>query len=411
MKNRIISLLICGILAVQGPAYAGISLKDLNLPEDLFPMSSEYHKVQGVREDPGARGFLIFSVTGLLGPTEVEGLSDLQKWIRETMVIGNLNKNQGAGEGVAEGAAESIKGTGRGLKNLFFHPVNSAKGIGAATGKLGDRIGDAFRDKDPGEKGDGFLSSTKRDIAKKLGVDVYSRNPLLQEKLSSMAKQQMGGRGIVAVATFFIPVGLLASAVVTVSNVNSAADGLVNDKDRVDLYEINKNALLALGFPLAKVKALLNHPYYTPREVTYIRFYLERLRSLRGSEALLDEAVRRTEDIPAEKFLHEMQMAADAIGNMNDAQAIRIVPEGMVLERRGSAALIMGYDLVDASPLGDRAARRALEEKNRLGKRSAEIWNAGVVSSKFGGAMVFKGIDVRRMCLFGVSAAPKDPST
>jgi hypothetical protein len=155
----------------------------------------------------------------------------------------------------------------------------------------------------------------------------------------------------------------------------------------------------------------LNHPYYTPREVTYIRFYLERLHTLRGSEALLDQAIRLTEDIPAQKFLHEMQMAADAIGTVNDAQAIRIVPEGLILEKRGSVALIMGYDFIDGSPLGDRVVRRVVETKSKLGKSAAEIWNAGVVTSKFGGSLVFKGITVRRMCLFGASAAPKDPTT
>ena len=80
--------------------------------------------------------------------------------------------------------------------------MDSAAGIGRGIGKLGGKIGGAFRKKEEGEKGDGFFGSTKRQIAKQLGVDVYSRNPTLQDKLDSMAKARMGGRGIVAVATF-----------------------------------------------------------------------------------------------------------------------------------------------------------------------------------------------------------------
>ena len=101
----------------------------------------------------------------------------------------------------------------------------------------------------------------------------------------------MGGRGIVAVATFFVPVGLIASAVMTVSNVNSAADQLVDDKDRGDLFQLNKKALLDLGFSQEKVIQFLNHPYYTPREVTYLRFYLEKLKRVSGFEVILDAAM------------------------------------------------------------------------------------------------------------------------
>jgi len=36
---------------------------------------------------------------------------------------------------------------------------------------------------------------------------------------------------------------------------------------------MNEKALLDLGFPKEKVLRFLNHPYYTPREITYFRFY------------------------------------------------------------------------------------------------------------------------------------------
>lgn len=403
MKKRMIVLFLCAVLAVQGPAYAGLSLKGLDLPEDLFPLESQYHKVLGVREDPSAPGFLIFTVSASGEETEVEGLTELRKWIHEAKVIQEL-ENQSGTDGVADGAVESIKGTGRGLANLVLHPIDSAKGIGGATKKLGGKIGGAFRDKEEGEKGDGFLSSTKREIAKKLGVDVYSRNELLQEKLSSLAKQQMGGKGIVAVATFLVPIGLIASAVVTVSNINNAADQLVDDKSRGDLYSINKDALLALGFPEAKIRAFLNHPYYTPREITYIRFYLEKLRTLSGSGALLDKAIEVTEPIPAQKFLHEMQIAADSMEFAKDAEMIRISPEGLLFGRQNAMILIMGYDYVDVSPLGDKIEKRVLEAKSQFDKRTSEIWNAGIVTTKYGGSIFFKKIEVKRMCLFGVAA-------
>lgn len=397
------------ILSVQGPAQAGLPWEKLDLPADLFPHSSEYHQIQSFKQDPAAPGFLVFSVSGGQEKSEVEGLADLRKWILETMVIGKLDKEQNAGEGVSEGAVESLKGTGRGLKNMVFHPIASAKGLGKATGELGDKIGDSFRKKEPGEKGDGFLDSSKRQIAKKLGVDVYSRNPKLQGKLSSLAKQQMGGRGVVMVATFLIPFGLVASAVMTASSVNDAADELVNDKDRSDLYALNKDALLALGFTETRVKAFLNHSYYTPRELTYIRFYLEKLRPLQGFKSLFEKAVLLTDPVPAQKFLHEMQISVEVMETSENAQAVRIVPHGLLLECKDAVILATGYDLIEVSPLGDQVAKEVLDAKAQLGKKSAGIWSAGVVTSEFGGSLVSKAVEIRRMCLFKLSADRKTP--
>ncbi len=397
-------LFLCFSLAAAGPAYADISWKDLALPATQFSENSRYHQVNSVREDPSAPGFLLFSVSNDTVGIQVEGLVALKKWIQEAAVLGQLGGDTGAARGVAGGAVESIKGTGRGLKNLVLHPVNSAKGLGAAAGRVGDKVGDAFREKEDGEKGDDFLSSTKRQIAAKLGVDVYTRNEQLQDKLSSMARQQMGGRGVVMVANFFLPIGFIASAVVTVSNINNSADQLVNDKDRIDLYKINKDALVRLGIPENGAVALLNNPRYTPREATYLRFYLEKLSNLEGYKTLAGLAAQVAEDLPARKLLHEMQIAADAMAGLNDAVAIRAVPEGLLLERKNGMILIGGYDYLTTSPLGDRLIRKAGEYRNQYQKSSAEIWSGGVVTPKFSGALLLNGIKGKRMCLFQTGA-------
>jgi hypothetical protein len=280
------------------------------------------------------------------------------------------------------------------------------KGIGKGIGELGGKIGGVFRKKEKGEKGDGFLSSTKRQLAKKLGVDVYSRNPDLQARLDSMAKANMGGRGIVAVATFFVPVGLIASAVMTVSNINNAADQLVDDNDRGDLFKLNKKALLDLGFSQEKVLRFLNHPYYTPRELTYLRFYFEKLKRVQGFEVILDVATAATSEVPADKILHEAQITADSLGDAPRAMRLVVIPEGIILANEDKVALITAYDLLDNSVLGRRVAEKAISFRQSLSKRSAEIWNGGAVTPGFGGAVLIKGIKVQRMCLFE-SAAPQ----
>lgn len=408
MKKKISVFVALCLLFSQTLSFGAVTMTDLRLPKDFFPGKSPYAKIVSVQENSQYLGFLTFSVTSPHGNYLVRGLTNLQKCLHEINVIEQLNANEDTGSGVADGAVDSIKDTGTGLKNMVVHPVDSVSGIGKGIGKLGGKIGGAFRKKEEGEKGDGFLSSTKRDLAKKLGVDVYSRNPNLQAKLDSMAKANMGGRGIVAVATFFVPVGLLASAVMTVSNINSAADGLVNDNDRGDLYKLNQKALLALGFPQEKVTRFLNHPYYTPREITYFRFYLEKLKRVQGFEVLLDAGIGAVSDIPADKILHEAQIAADSIGDAPRAMRLVLIPEGIVLANEDKVALITTYDFLDNSVLGSRVTEKAITYRQTLSKRSAEIWNGGAVSSGFGGTVLLKGIKVQRMCLFESASAPQE---
>jgi len=408
MKKKTGFLVALFLAFSQTLSFGAVSMTDLRLPKDFFPTQSPYAKIVSVQENRQFPGFLTFSVTSPHGSYIVHGLTNLRKCFHEIDVSEQLNATEDTGSGVAEGAVDSIKNTGTGLKNLAVHPVDSVSGIGKGIGKLGGKIGGAFRKKEEGEKGDGFFGSTKRDLAKKLGVDVYSRDPYLQAKLDSMAKAHMGGRGIVAVATFFLPVGLIASAVMTVSSVNSAADQLVNDNDRADLFKMNKKALLDLGFSQEKITRFLNHPYYTPREITYMRFYLEKLKRVQGFEVLLDEALEAVSDIPADKILHEAQIAADSVGEIPRAMKLVLIPEGLILANEDKVALITAYDFLDHSVLGSRVTEKAISFRQSLGKRSAEIWNGGAVTSGFGGTILLKGIKVQRMCLFESANTPAE---
>ncbi len=401
MKKKVCFLLMPLFVFSQAVSFAAPSMQDLKLPKNFYQSKTAGVEIASIRENPKFPGFLTFSVKSPHGDYEINGLSNLQKCLREIDVLEELKaKNDGTGSGIATGAGDSLKETGRGAKNLVVHPVDSAKGIGKGIGKLGGKIGGVFRKKEEGEKGDGLLGSTKREIAKKLGVDVYSRNPYLQEKLEAMAKSQMGGRGLVAIASFIIPVGAVASLAMTASNINSGADKLVDDSDRGDLFKMNKDALIKLGIPEDKSIKLLNHPYYTPRELTYLRFYLEKLKGVQGFESILDAATQADTEIPADKVLYEAQIAANALESDPGITKLEVIPEGVILSKSDKVALVTAYDYVDNAALGNQLAERLGGFRQSLGAKSAEILNGGAVAALFGGAVFLKGIKIRSMCLF-----------
>ncbi len=407
--KKISSLVVLFLFLSQTFSFGAVSMGDLRLPKNFYASQSADVKIVSIEENPKFPGFLTFTVKSSDGDYTIHGLTNLQKYLREIDILEELKRqDEGTGGGVAAGAGDSIKDTGRGLKNLVTSPVESTKGIGKGIGKLGGKIGGIFRKKEEGEKGDSFFSSTKREIAKKLGVDVYSRNPYLQEKLDAMAKSRMGGRGLVMIATFIIPVGLVANVIMTASNVNSAADKLVDDNDRGDLFKMNKEALLAIGFPEEKVIQFLNHPYYTPRELTYLRFYLEKLKGIQGFTALLDAAIKVDSEIPANKLLYEAQIAANAVETTPGAKKLVLTPEGIILENADKVALLTAYDYVDNNALGNQLTDKVAGFRKNLGKKSAEILNGGAVAVLFGGAALLKGVKVQRMCLFqAVTDEPK----
>ncbi|HNX69306.1 MAG TPA: hypothetical protein PLL75_04485 [Candidatus Omnitrophota bacterium] len=412
--KKIGTLALSFVFLVQGAVFGEVTMQDLRLPKGFYPAGqSPYASIVSVKDEPAAPGFLVFSLSSPDGVYTVHGLAALRKCLHEIDVLVQMKNNEGTGDGVAAGAVDSLKDTGTGLKNLAIHPVDSVSGIGKGIGKLGGKIGGAFRKKEEGEKtsaSEGLLGSTKRDLAKKFGIDVYTRNEKLQERLNSMAKARMGGRGIVAVATFFVPAGLIASAVITVSNINNAADELVNDSDRADLFQMNQKALMDLGFSKEKTVAFLNNPYYTPREQTYMRFYLEKLKAAQGLEAVLDAATAATTEIPADKILHETQIAADSVAEDSPALRVEVASEGLLVEKEKSVVMATAYDYLTASPLSDQVEKKVLRFKKESGKSSAEIRNGGAVDSKWAAVLFLKGLRVQKMCLFSSTAGEKDPA-
>jgi len=332
----------------------------------------------------------------------VEGLAPFKKLLHEIEVIETI-KNGFEGSSVVGGAVDSVTGTGKGLYNLVVHPVDSVKGVGEAGGKLGRTIGRAFRTKQEGEDAsfqEKVLGHWERQVAKDLGVDMYTTNPYLKEILAEKAKGRAGGKGAVMVGKLFIPGGILVSATLAAGDINTTADRVVNDESRAELFQLNQEALQGLGFARNEARQLLNNPFYTPREATYMRFYLDKLQTVRGSRALLKEALSAKSLWQARKILYSVQMAADSFRDTDPFTRLECFPEGIAVEDRKRAILITPYDYLEESVLGDRVLDRALEMQKKWQKPEAEIWNGGNVTTGFLVESQDRGVKARTWQLF-----------
>ncbi len=398
-KTSVLTLIM---VLLPGFLSAGITLEDLDPPKSFPSLRSDFYQINSLEPSSKEPGFLESSITAPHAPYKVEGLVELQKLLREIVVIEKINRGE-LGSGFGKGAGDSVIATGKGFVNLFIHPVRSGKGIGKSAGKLGGKIGGAFQDKEEGEKtsfGEKVLGSSERELAKDLGVDVYTSNPYLQEILEKMAKARLGGKGAVIIGKILLPIAGLVSIAVTVSGVNAAADQFVNDNGRSDLYEANEMALLQLGFELESIRKLLNHSYYSPREVTYLRFYLEQLKEVKDKEQIFKRATQSKSVLDARKILYEAEMAASAAKRGAKFLSLKSVDEGLAVEAGDRLIFITPYDYLDMSELGKRVMQKAQEEQKSKSKAALEIWNMGKVTSDFYLAALAKEIRTKSWVFF-----------
>ena len=128
-----------------------------------------------------------------------------------------------------------------------------------------------------------------------------------------------------------------------------------------------------------------------------------------GNRAALEELAALPELAGAAIAPHRPDTPEDAKAIVDAAIAAFGRLDGMlVASGMNKVALITAYDFLGNSILGSRVAEKAINFRQSLGKRSAEIWNGGAVTSEFGGTLLMKGIKIQRMCLFESTNAPKE---
>lgn len=390
-----------GVLLLAGPSLllAQVSLQDLGVK---IVSKNTYYTITSIKESPEP-GFLKFSITSAHAVYQVEGVLPLMKVLHEIEVIEKIRRNEQT-SGFFDGAASSVEDTADGFVKLVSHPIESGKGLGKAAGKIGSSIGGLFRDKEQGEKTsfkDSLIGQSERELAKNYQVDVYTTNTYLKNLLNSMAKARAGGKGAIFAVSFLIPVGLIGAAI-TVSSVNGAADQLINDSSKGELFQLNKQALLELGCPSADVERFVNSPYYTPREVTYIRTYLEKLKHAVGFRDVLKVAADLKNPLDIKKVLYTLQIAAEeAQKDPYSFDHIEIKGDGLWASTQKKLVWILPYDYLQNNRHGELLLNQATDEWKSDPKRQFEIWNAGQVKQDFLRAASRRGVKLQWFRLWG----------
>lgn len=404
MKNSLIPrrLAALAVLWLGCPPFllAQVSFADLGVR--IIPRNA-YYSILSVEESENP-GFLEFTVNSAHASYRIEGVLSLIKALHEIEVIEKIRRSE-EGSGFFAGAGSTVGSTADGFVKLVKNPIESGKGLGRAVGKIGTSIGGVFREKEAGEKTsfkDSLIGRSERELAKEYEVDVYTSNPNLKKLLNGMAKARASGKGVAVVASFLIPVAGIAGIALTASSVNGKADILVNDSSKPELFRVNRQGLLALKIPAADVDRFINSPYYTPREATYIRTYLEQLRYAIGFRDVFKIASEVQSYVDAEKILYALQIAAaEALKDPYVFDHIEIKGDGVWAATEKKVVWILPYDYLQNNRHGSILLDQAVEEWRTYPKRDFEIWSAGQVKQDFLRAASARGIKLQWFRLWG----------
>jgi hypothetical protein len=166
---------------------------------------------------------------------------------------------------VAANAAQPVKAAGQ----MVLHPIDTVTGLPSGVGRLFDRVGTGVGNlwdaaTDPNESGIKQAGAATRDVlgyeqerrqlAKKLGVDPYTTNPVLSQKLDQVAWVSFAGRlGVSATLAVAVPGSMMITGVRTVDN-------LVWDTPRGDLIVRVENKLKELKVSEEVSRTFMHNP-------------------------------------------------------------------------------------------------------------------------------------------------------
>lgn len=305
----VIAVLFAGFVPAALSAKAGGARFEVPAPQkasQVLPpelISGPHYKV---RENVSFYGYMRnYVVDSDFGVFEVTGDFSLRKLIREIGAIASLKevkKSEVYMNGLKKAASQPIEFGA----NLINDPVDTISGVPKGVSSMFQNIKTGLNSK-PSKGEDSkaaqmlAMSSNKRDLARKLGVDVYSSNKVLQKELNSVA--WAGAAGGLTLSAALMPVGGPA-AVVSISRTAQQLSDAVYEYPPQRLRQINEQKLQSMGMPPDLIARFLDNQAYTPTQNTVIVTALDGLSGAAGRNNFLQLAATASEEEMAEFFMH-----------------------------------------------------------------------------------------------------------
>jgi len=348
-------IILMGSVATRAQAPSGYEAEPVLNAKDLA--TAELLKGPHFTVDPKVpvRGFIErFTIRSAYGTFQANGLRMLPIRVNEVEALAKLDDRSKPKE-FAEASGRAIARPVTSTVNMLVHPVDTITVLPDGVGRLFGRIelgtqrvfqaatapgASGGQRAEEASKRVGMATITalgfekeRRDLAKSLGVDPYTTNVVLSEKLTDTAWVSFSGRFLVQTATSILVPYSMAMSAVTITN------STVYDTPPADLVNNATRIFGTTGATEAQVQALVQNPQYSLTTLTELALGIQRLQGVPGRDAVvIFAAAARTQD--------ECRFVAGAINMLaryHEAVApiAQVSAPGPVLGRTAGGALVL----------------------------------------------------------------------
>src|SRR5262245_24810494 len=281
------------------PVGAGYEAPPVLKASDLAPAGLLSGQTFRVAQEVATTGLLgEFALQSDFGPLDPHGVDLLRIRVGEMGALEQLSKMSNTEE-FAKAAGRAAVRPVEATFNMVTHPVDTITGMPASLDRLFDRVklgSESIVSAAAGTPGQSGVDRTaavserigtvtinalgyeeeRRRVAKQVGADPYTTNPILSKKLTDVAWVTFSAREVVNLASTVVnPYAMVLSSV-------SVTNNLIWDTKPADLIAPNEKKMREMGATDAQVTAMIKNPSYSITTLTQFVTGLERLGPIPG---------------------------------------------------------------------------------------------------------------------------------
>ena len=342
-----------------------------------------------------------YRITSPHGQFEAYGGEMLKIRIQEIQAIATMDEEVNHIESVAAGATHAILSPFKFMLDLVHEPKETLLALPRGMWHMATRIGEMA----VGERGSledpenvellGF-SSVKRQVANHFGVDVYSSNPVLQEKLNSLSWAGYAGDAAIRFAT--LPIGGPAGAVLTGTSFSTTVGELLRDHTPEELRHLNRDKLEIMRLDDSLIEAFLQHPWYSPRHETVLVQALFEMNIVKNRKTFVKVATSARFEEEALFFQRIAEMLLSYHQNVKPLEEFVAIDDRLLMGLTRDHTLI-GMLPVEFLPWRADLAKSADAVANwtyTQNIENVELWISGKPTPRAHRELLARGITVRR---------------
>jgi hypothetical protein len=327
-----------------------------------------------------------FTLRAPAGTFIADGTEILAIRVSELTAMAQLSQLSQTGV-FADALAASAMKTGAAIGQAVMNPVATIAGIPGGVGRFFESAATTISratestgrpNSQPASPGGAAMdvlgvNKAKRRIAKQVGADPYTTNPVLAKQLDDLARAAFAG-GVsldVALAVSTAGVATAISATATVSN-------LVWDKSPEDIRTINQNKLAAMGVGPDTVRAFVTNRWFTPTISVPFVEHLAQMPAAKGRAAVVALASTVASEGEARFMVNAVSMARQIGTERDPIVALDLSGRIMTVRTRGGRMEVpapVDY-VVWTEPV------KAFAERNQLKGVQRKILVTGLASAR-----------------------------